>query len=89
MVKLNFAGQQGLSRGGAATHVDKVRIEAVLPKNSLFMSQPEDPDTGGERAVGYTNRRGPDLTAGGRTVEQQTNATNKQANPAFLLKFHH
>ena len=89
MVKLNFACQQGLSRGGAATHVDKVRIEAVLPKNSLFMSQPEDPDTGGERAVGYTNRRGPDLTAGGRTVEQQTDATNKQANPASLLKFYH
>ena len=89
MVKLNFAGQQGLSSSRATSHVDKVRIEAVLPKNSLFVSQPEDSNSGGERAVGYTNRRGPDLTAGGRTVEQQANATNNQANPAFLLQFHH
>jgi hypothetical protein len=88
MVKLNFAGQQGLSRGGAATHVDKVQIEAVLSKNSLFMSQPEDPDTGGERAVGYTNRRGPDLTASRGAVEQQTDDTNKQANPPSLLQLH-
>jgi hypothetical protein len=54
----------------------------------LFVSQPEDSNTGGERAVGYANRRRPGLTPRGRTVQQQTNATNKQANPASLLQLH-
>src|SRR5882724_8771261 len=52
------------------------------------MSQPEGSDTGGQRAVGHPNRHGPGLTASQGAVEQQTDDTNKQANPPSLLQLH-